>query len=56
MESNPGRDEGADELTPAIRDVAFRLTHDLSGTREDVRDALAFTPLALVKLLDRFVT
>ena len=55
MESDLGRDEDADELTPAIGDVAFRLTHDLSDTREDVRDALAFAPVALVKLLDRFI-
>lgn len=55
MESDPGRHEEVDELTPAIRDVAVRLTHDLSDTREDVRDALAFAPVALVKLLDRFI-
>ena len=55
MKSDPGRREEIDELTPAIRDVAFRLSHDLSDTREDIRDALAFAPVALVKLLDRFV-
>ena len=55
MESDPRRHEEVDDLTPAIRDVAVRLTHDLSDTREDVRDALAFAPVALVKLLDRFV-
>lgn len=40
------------EVTPAIGDVAYRLTHDLSDTQEDIRDALAFAPLALVKSLE----
>ena len=35
---------------PAIRDVAYRLTHDLSDTPDDLRDAVAFAPLATVKL------
>jgi len=55
MVSDAGGDEEVHELTPAFRDVAFRLTHELSDTPEDIRDALAFAPLALVKLLDRFV-
>ena len=55
MEPDPEKHEDLDELTPAIRDVAYRLTHDLSDTREDIGDALAFAPVALVKLLDRFV-
>ncbi len=42
-----------DEIGPAVRDVAFQLTHDLSDTREDLRDAIAFAPLAAVKLAHR---
>jgi len=42
-----------DEVTPAIRDVAYRLTHDLKDTREDLRDAVAFAPLAAIKLAQR---
>lgn len=38
-----------DELRPAVADVAWRLTHDLSDTPDDLRDALAFAPLAAVK-------
>ena len=44
-------DPEAHELTAAVGDVAYRLTHDLSDTPEDIRDALAFAPLATVKFL-----
>lgn len=46
----------ARELEPAIRDVAYRLTHDLRDTGEDVRDAAAFAPLALMKVLNGLAT
>lgn len=39
-----------EELAPAVRDVAHRLAHDLSDTPEDVRDALAFAPVAAAKV------
>jgi len=39
-----------DEVTPALRDVTHRLLHDLSDTPEDLRDAAALAPLALIKL------
>lgn len=42
-----------DEVGPAVRDVAYQLTHDLSDTRSDLRDAVAFAPLAAVKLVQR---
>lgn len=42
-----------DEIGPAIQDVGFQLTHDLSDTSDDLRDALAFAPLAAVKLAQR---
>lgn len=42
-----------DEVGSAVRDVAFQLTHDLSDTRSDLRDAVAFAPLAAVKLAQR---
>ena len=44
-------DPEAHELTAAVEDVAYRLTHDLSDTPEDIRDAVAFAPLAAVKFL-----
>lgn len=44
-------DPEARELTAAVEDVAYRLTHDLSDTPDDVRDAVAFAPLAVVKFL-----
>jgi hypothetical protein len=43
-----------DELGPAVRDVSYQLTHDLSDTPADLRDAVAFAPLAMVKLAQRF--
>lgn len=43
----------SDEVGQAIRDVTYRLTHDLSNTPEDLRDALAFGPLAAIKLAER---
>lgn len=39
-----------DEIAPAIRDVTYRLMHDLSDTPGDIRDAAALAPLALIKL------
>ena len=39
------------EVRPAVEDVVFELTHDLSDTPEDLRDAAAFAPIALVKAL-----
>lgn len=45
------RERGLEELGPAVRDVAHRLIHDLSDTPEDIRDAVAFAPLAAVKVL-----
>ncbi len=39
-----------DEVAPAIRDVTYRLAHDLTDTPEDLRDAVAFAPLAAIKL------
>lgn len=42
-----------DEIGAAIRDVTYRLTHDLADTREDLRDAAAFAPLAAVKVVER---
>ena len=43
-----------DELGAAVRDVSYQLTHDLSDTPADLRDAAAFAPLALIKLAQRF--
>lgn len=45
-----------DEIGAAIRDVTYRLTHDLADTREDLRDAAAFAPLAAVKVIERCAT
>ncbi len=44
----PGSD--ADEVGPAVRDMSYRLTHNLSDTPEDLRDAAALAPLVAVKL------
>lgn len=44
------------ELEIAARDVAYRLTHDLHDTGEDLRDAAAFAPLAVVKFLNSLAT
>lgn len=44
------------ELELALRDVAYRLTHDLHDTGEDIRDAVAFAPLWVVKALNDLVT
>ena len=35
-------DEEARDLAAAVHDVTHRLTHDLSDTPEDIRDAVAF--------------
>lgn len=43
-----------DEVGPAVQDVTFQLSHDLSDTPQDLRDAVAFAPLAAVKLAQRF--
>lgn len=43
------------EVAPAIRDVTNRLTHDLSDTPDDLRDTIAFAPLAAVKLVQEGV-
>ncbi|WP_133255219.1 hypothetical protein [Phenylobacterium kunshanense] len=43
-----------DEVGPAVRDVAHNLTHDLSDTPDDLRDAAAAAPLIAVKLAQRF--
>lgn len=45
-----------DEVGAAVRDVTYRLTHDLADTREDLRDAAAFAPLAAVKIIERCAT
>ncbi len=45
-----------DEIGAAMRDVTYRLTHDLADTREDLRDAAAFAPLAAVKVIERCAT
>lgn len=45
-----------DEIGPAVRDVTYRLTHDLADTPEDLRDAAAFAPLAAVKFIERCAT
>lgn len=37
------------ELRTAVGDVAYRITHDLSDTADDLRDAAAFAPVALIK-------
>ena len=37
-----------DEVGPAVQDVTFQLSHDLSDTPQDLRDAVAFAPLAAV--------
>lgn len=42
-----------DEVGAAVRDTAFRLTHDLSDTPADLRDAAALAPLAAIKLARR---
>lgn len=42
-----------DELGPAVLDVTFQLAHDLSDTPAGLRDALAFAPLAGVKMAQR---
>ncbi len=39
-----------DEIGPAIRDMTYRLTHDLTDTPEDLRDAAGLAPLAAIKL------
>jgi len=44
------------ELEIAARDVAYRLTHDFHDTGEDLRDAAAFVPLAVVKALNGLAT
>lgn len=46
----------AHELTAAVEDIVFRLAHDLSDTPEDIRDAVAFAPLGLVKFLHHVAT
>jgi len=48
----PLQDE-TDELGPAIRDVSYQLVHDFSDTRDNIEDAVAFAPLALVKMVER---
>jgi hypothetical protein len=45
-----------DELETAVRDVAYRLTHDMSDTADDLRDAAAFAPLAVVKAMNNLAT
>jgi hypothetical protein len=42
-----------DDVGPAVRDLAHHLTHDISDTPKDLRDAVAFAPLAAVKVLKR---
>lgn len=42
-----------EEVTTAIGDVVYRLMHDPSNTLEDIRDALAFAPIATVKIMQR---
>lgn len=39
----------ASELRPAVGDVIYELAHDPCDTAADLRDALAFAPLAIVK-------
>lgn len=45
-----------DEVGVAVRSVLYELTHDLSDTAENLRDAVAFAPLALIKLAQRSVS
>lgn len=44
------------EIGAAMGDGTYRLTHDLADTREDLRDAAAFAPLAAVKVIERCAT
>lgn len=43
--------DALEELRPAVADVFYELTHGLSDTPEDLRDAAAFAPIGLVKAL-----
>jgi len=45
-----------DEVGAAVRDVSYRLTHDLSDTSDDLRDAAALAPLAAIKLAQRYAS
>lgn len=49
-----------EELKPAIGDIAEALTRDVSGLRQDLRDAAELAPLAVAKTLawitDRWAT
>lgn len=52
----PGLPPEPDELEPAVRDIAYRLTHDASDTGQDLRDAVDFAPLAVAKGLNALIT
>ena len=41
------------DVGAAVREVSYQLTHDLSDTSENLRDAAAFAPLAAIKLAQR---
>lgn len=43
-----------DEVAPAVGDVTYRLLHHLSDTPQDIRDAAALAPLALIKLAQQW--
>lgn len=51
----PLDDAEADQLDQALKDVAFQLTHKPSDTCRDLRDAVAFAPIAAVKGIGRLV-
>lgn len=42
-------DGGCAELRTAVGDGAYGITHDLSDTADDLRDAAALAPVALIK-------
>lgn len=45
-----------DDLRPALRDVGYQLTHNLKDTPQDLRDAAAFAPLAIIKTINAWVS
>lgn len=53
--SQPPADAEADQLGQALRDVTFQLTHEPSDICRDLRDAVAFAPIAAVKGIGRLV-
>lgn len=47
---------GPSEIEPAVQDITYQLTHDISDTGENLRDAAAFAPVAVAKGLNDLVT